>query len=255
MKLLKVVLMTTLILAVISAGCIGSNSTQTTTTLTPEDIYEKIENQTQFAGIWHINFSVNGSIVSRMDAYSYVTPEEIKVVRHSKGRIENEEWESISYINWSSRYNVGELNMLMRIGNTSQPFRDAQFMNFTLAKKLAYPIGEIYLAFSPNFNFTKSKHFTTCNGNSCRIRVVREDSKIPLMDQQGGMYTIEYVEANATLKDDKVKEIKIYVRTSRGEEEFMECKFLHPGESWDDIIKKIEEESRIFENQTQAILR
>ncbi|AEC51461.1 hypothetical protein PNA2_0546 [Pyrococcus sp. NA2] len=225
-----------LALLVLVAGCIKDKTTTQTRNLTPQEIYEKIENATEFGAIWNVTIIVNGTEFASGIGYSIFTGDDMRTFRESRGE-KGLKWESYSYINWSN--NQGELRVIMKVGNQSKKFSDKKNFNATIAKSMAYPKGELYLLLSKEANFGKSNHTTSCKDDTCIVSITREEG-VPFKEMKG----------NVTIIKGKVKRVSLTAKTEKGEIEVLNIEFVYPEDpKWEELKRILKEKEAVFEGK------
>ncbi|AFK21682.1 hypothetical protein [Pyrococcus sp. ST04] len=213
------------VLIVISSGCIGTK-TQTETkvpkeTISREALLSNIDNETQFGAIWEMTLMNATSILAKAIGKSVVTKTKVLTYRKSEG----EKWESYSIIKWEN--GTGELYMKMEVDNKTQPYRDKRMFNFTVAKRMAYPYGELLLALSDKIKFNETTENVRCSQENCILHIVRKHGQDEFGDITG-TWRVEYLEANITYNPQtlEITKASIYMVTNLGYKETLKCEFI-----------------------------
>ncbi|MDK2869648.1 MAG: hypothetical protein PWP39_883 [Pyrococcus sp.] len=204
---------------IIMAGCINRGTS--TTEVSKEELYAKLENTTTFGVLWNLELlnSTTREILATSKGKAVIYPNLVLSYRESKG----ENWISKSVITWEN--NEGSLIFVMTMDNETRKFEDSKEFNVTMARKMAFPGGEIELLLLNNMEFNSTKVEVKCDGE-CVLRIIKEDSEI-LYDIQGA-WKIEYIEGNVTF-DPNTKElskVEIVMGTSQGFVEKIRYEFV-----------------------------
>ncbi|ASJ15665.1 hypothetical protein A3L04_00520 [Thermococcus chitonophagus] len=227
---------------VVLSGCIEEKSSTTATkSENPKNIRAELlsvlDNETNFGATWEIKLFNKTSYLALSTGKAVVTPKRVLTYRESKS-MGDTNWSSKSIIIWEN--GTGTLFVEMRIGNTTQPYKSTKEFNFTVAKRIAYPYGEIMFALSDKLKFNETKQEVKCNGE-CILHVLRKFGYDEMGDITTGPWTIKYIEANITYDPNtkKIKEASIYLETSRGDREILKCSFIR--ENLAELEKELEE--------------
>lgn len=171
--------------------------------------------------MWNLELlnSTTREVLATSKGKAVIYPNLVLSYRESEG----ENWISKSVITWEN--NEGSLILVMTINNTTQKYEDSKEFNVTIARKMAFPGGEIELLLLDNMEFNSTKVETKCDGE-CVLRIVKEDSKV-LYDIQG-VWKIEYIEGNVTFDSNtkEISKVEIVMETSQGFIEKIKYEFI-----------------------------
>ncbi|MFA4701512.1 hypothetical protein [Pyrococcus kukulkanii] len=229
-----------LVLAISISGCIGEKATQTPTTphIQRETLYDILENESQYAVTWVLRLGNESSLVSISTGKAVVLEDKVLSYREAKG-FKDVNWSSSSIILWEN--GTGKMIIKMTVGNVTRPYKDVRQLNYTIAKRVAIPYGEIALALSDEFKFNETKVSEKCN-DKCTIHIKRIDGE-DVFGFYPNTWRIEVVEANITYDPatKKIIEASIYMRTSEKFKEKVEIIFHRDKETIESIREELEE--------------
>ncbi|MFA4646302.1 hypothetical protein P8X24_03380 [Pyrococcus kukulkanii] len=229
-----------LVLAISISGCIGEKATQTPTTTQVQGrtLYKLLENESQYAVTWILRLENESSLVSISTGKAVILKDKVLSYREAKG-FKDVRWSSSSIILWEN--GTGKMIMKMTVGNVTRPYKDIKKFNYTVAKRIAIPYGEIALTLSDEFKFNETKVSEECN-DKCTMYIKKSNGE-DVFGVYPNTWRIEVVEANVTYDPvtKKIIDASIYMRTSEKFEEKVEMAFHWDKGTIESIRRELEE--------------